>query len=80
MREIEWPACAVHGGHPETSVWDGDEPVDVIDDVVWWRCTNTGYALATVGRLTAKIAKTPAPPCPCALNEPSRVLAVTRWA
>jgi hypothetical protein len=55
--EIEWPVCAVHGGHPE-SIWDGEEPVDVIDDVVWWRCTNTGHALAPVGQLTAKIAKT----------------------
>jgi hypothetical protein len=58
VHEIEWPACAVHGGHPETSVWDGEEPVDVIDDVAWWRCTNTGHALAAVGQLTAKIAKT----------------------
>jgi len=59
VHEIEWPVCAVHGGHPETSVWDGEEPVDLLDEVAWWRCTNTGHALAPVGQLTAKIAKTP---------------------
>lgn len=56
--EVEWPVCAVHGGHPETSVWDGEEPVDLIDEVAWWRCTNTGHPLAPVGQLTAKIART----------------------
>lgn len=56
--EIEWPVCALHGGHPETSIWDGEEPGDLIDDVAWWRCTNTGHTLAPVGQLTAKIAKT----------------------
>jgi hypothetical protein len=55
--EIEWPVCAVHGGHPD-SIWDGEDPVDVIDDVAWWRCTNAAHALAPVGQLTAKIAKT----------------------
>lgn len=40
--EVEWPVCAVHGGHPETSVWDGEEPVDLIDEVAWWRCTKHG--------------------------------------
>jgi hypothetical protein len=55
--EIEWPVCAVHGGHP-ASIWDGDEPLGLIDKVAWWRCTNTGHALAPVGQLTAKIAKT----------------------
>ncbi len=59
MHEIEWPACAVHGGHPETSVWDGEEPVDLIDDVAWWRCTNTGHALAPIGQLSAKLIQTP---------------------
>lgn len=33
VHEIEWPVCAVHGGHPETSIWDGEEPVDLIDEV-----------------------------------------------
>ncbi|HXB49830.1 MAG TPA: hypothetical protein VNW50_18865 [Streptosporangiaceae bacterium] len=56
--EIEWPVCAVHGGHP-VSIWDGEEPVDLIDEVAWWRCTNTGHLLAPVGQLTAEIAKTP---------------------
>ena len=55
--EIEWPVCAVHGGHPG-SIWDGEEPVDLIKKVAWWRCTNTGHLLAPVGQLTAKIAKT----------------------
>jgi hypothetical protein len=56
--EIEWPVCAVHGGHPG-SIWDGEDPVDLIKKVAWWRCTNTGHLLAPVGRLTAEIAKTP---------------------
>jgi hypothetical protein len=55
--EIEWPVCAVHGGHPD-SIWDGEEPVDLISKVAWWQCTNTGHALAPVGQLTAEIAKT----------------------
>jgi hypothetical protein len=59
VREIEWPACAVHGGHPDTSVWAGEEPVDHIDDVAWWQCTNTGHALAPVGQLTAEITRAP---------------------
>jgi hypothetical protein len=59
VHEIEWPACAVHGGHPDTSVWAGEEPVDLIDEVAWWQCTNTGHPLAPVGQLTAKITRTP---------------------
>ena len=55
--EIEWPVCAVHGGHPD-SIWDGEEPVDLINKAAWWQCTNTGHALAPVGQLTAEIAKT----------------------
>lgn len=55
--EIEWPVCAVHGGHPE-SIWDGEEPVDLIKKVAWWRCTNTGHPLAPVGQLTAETART----------------------
>lgn len=27
--EIEWPVCAVDGGHP-ASIWDGEDPVDVL--------------------------------------------------
>jgi hypothetical protein len=54
---IEWPVCAVHGGHPE-SIWDGEEPVDVIKKVAWWRCTNTGHPLVPVGQLTAETART----------------------
>jgi hypothetical protein len=46
VHEIEWPVCAVHSGHPATSVWDGEEPAHFIDKVVWWRCTNTGHARA----------------------------------
>jgi len=56
--EIEWPVCAVHGGHPG-SIWADEEPVGLIKKVAWWRCTNTGHALAPVGQLRAKIAKTP---------------------
>ena len=55
--EIEWPVCAVHGGHPD-SIWDGEEPVDLIDNVAWWQCTKTGHPLAPVGQLSAGIAKT----------------------
>jgi hypothetical protein len=55
--EIEWPVCAVHGGHPG-SIWDGEEPVDLIKKVAWWRCTNTGHPLAPVGQLTAETART----------------------
>lgn len=33
--EIQWPVCALHGGHPD-SIWDGEEPVDLIDKVAWW--------------------------------------------
>lgn len=57
VHEIEWPVCAVHGGHPE-SIWDGEEPVDLIKKVAWWRCTNTGHPLAPVGQLTAETART----------------------
>lgn len=56
--EIEWPVCAVHGGHPG-SIWAGEEPVKLIKKVAWWACTNTGHPLAPVGHLTGKIAKTP---------------------
>jgi hypothetical protein len=55
--EIEWPVCAVHGGHP-ASIWDGEEPVGLIAKTAWWQCTNTGHALAPVGQLTAEIVKT----------------------
>lgn len=56
--EIEWPVCAVHGGHP-TSIWDGEEPVKIVKKVPWWRCTDTGHLLAPVGQLTAEIARRP---------------------
>ena len=55
--EIEWPVCIIHGGHPD-SIWDGEEPVDLIDKTAWWRCTNTGHPLAPVGQLTAETART----------------------
>ncbi len=55
--EIEWPVCIIHGGHP-ASIWDGEDPVDLIDNAAWWRCTNTGHPLAAVGQLTAKTART----------------------
>jgi hypothetical protein len=55
--EIEWPVCAVHGGHPDW-IWDGEDPVDLIKKAAWWRCTNTGHVLAPVGQLTAEVAKT----------------------
>jgi hypothetical protein len=55
--EIEWPVCAIHGGHPG-SIWNGEEPVGLISKVAWWQCTNTGHSLAPVGQLTTKIAKT----------------------
>jgi hypothetical protein len=55
--EIEWPVCAVHGGHPG-HIWHGEDPADLIKGAAWWRCTNTGHPLAPVGQLTAEIAKT----------------------
>lgn len=55
--EIEWPVCAIHGGHPG-SIWDGEDPADLIRKVAWWRCTNAGHPLAPVGQLTAEVAKT----------------------
>ena len=39
--EIEWPACATHGGDPMIPDWDGEERVALIDKVVWWRCSRT---------------------------------------
>jgi hypothetical protein len=58
VHEIEWPACAIHGGHPG-NIWDGEEPVDLMDKVAWWRCTTAGNALAPVGQLTARLAQAP---------------------
>jgi hypothetical protein len=47
VHEIEWPVCAVHGGNPMTSPVDGEEPVALIDSVVWWWwCTRAGHPLA----------------------------------
>jgi hypothetical protein len=57
VEEIEWPVCAVHGGHPG-HIWHGRDPVDLIKKVAWWRCTNTGHRLAPVGQLTAETART----------------------
>jgi len=65
VHEIDWPVCAVHSDDPVTPPLDGEEiagvldnPVALIDDVPWWRCTRAGHALAPVGQLTAKTAKT----------------------
>ncbi len=55
--EVEWPVCAVHGGHPD-AIWHGDDPVRLVRKAAWWRCTNTGHLLAQVGQLTAEVAKT----------------------
>jgi len=55
--EIEWPVCAIHDGHPG-SIWDGEEPADLIKKVAWWRCTKKGHPLAPVGQLTAEVAQT----------------------
>lgn len=58
VHEIEWPVCAVHGSDPMTRDLHGLDPVELIDGVVWWWCTRAGHAVAPVGQLTAKIAKT----------------------
>jgi hypothetical protein len=58
VHEIEWPACAAHDRDPRTSIWQDEDPVAFIDDVTWWWCTCAGHALAPVGQLTAKIART----------------------
>jgi hypothetical protein len=55
--QIEWPVCAIHGGHPG-HIWHGEDPADLIKKVAWWRCTNTGHPLAPVGQLTGEHAKT----------------------
>ena len=52
VRQIEWPVCAVHGGDPMTRDLHGEEPVALIDGVVWWWCTPAGHPLVSVGRLT----------------------------
>ena len=69
--EIEWPVCAAHGDDRMARASDGeepvalpddflfDEPVTLIDGVPWWWCIRAGHALAPVGQLTARIAKTP---------------------
>ena len=58
VHEVEWPVCAVHGSDPVTRYLHGEEPVEFIDGVVWWWCTRAGHAVAPVGQLTAKLAKT----------------------
>jgi hypothetical protein len=55
--EVEWPVCAIHGGHPG-SIWSGEDSVELIQNVAWWRCTNTGHRLTPVGQLTADAART----------------------
>jgi hypothetical protein len=55
--EVEWPVCAIHGGHPD-SIWSGAEPVGLVRKVAWWKCTNTGHLLAPVGQLTGVTART----------------------
>jgi hypothetical protein len=57
VHEIAWPVCAAHGRDRTTSIWD-DEPVALIDEMPWWWCTRAGHALAPVGQLTAKVART----------------------
>ena len=57
VHEFAWPVCAVHGRDSATDIWD-DEPVALIEAAPWWWCTGAGHALAPVGQLTAKIAKT----------------------
>jgi hypothetical protein len=56
--EVEFPVCVAHGGDPMTTDWDGEDRVMLFEDVVWWRCSRAGHALAPVGQLTAKVAKT----------------------
>lgn len=56
--EIEWPACASHGGDPMIPEWDGEDRVELIDEVLWWRCNREGHPLAPVGQLTAELVKT----------------------
>lgn len=58
VHEIEWPVCALHGDDQATRWLDGDESVDDIDGVAWWWCTRAGHAIAPVGQLTDKTAKT----------------------
>jgi hypothetical protein len=58
VHEFEWPICALRGGDPTTRYLHGHESFEFIDGAVWWWCTRAGHAVALVGQLTAKIAKT----------------------
>jgi hypothetical protein len=55
--EVEWPVCTRHGGHPG-AIWSGEDPVKLIKNVAWCRCTNTGHRLAPVGQLAANTVRT----------------------
>jgi hypothetical protein len=59
--EIDWPVCAADGEEPVALSDDFvlDEPVTLIDGVPWWWCIRARHALAPVGQLTARIARTP---------------------
>ena len=59
VREIQWPVCAAHGDIPLPSPLYGEELVEIIGEVVQWWCPRAEHVLASVGQLTASIARTP---------------------
>ena len=58
VHQIQWPVCAAHGGIPLAYPLYGEELVEIIGGVVSWWCARGGHALAPVGQLTARIART----------------------
>jgi hypothetical protein len=58
VHQIQWPVCAAHRGIPLAYPLYGEELVEIIGGVVSSWCARGGHALARVGQLTARIART----------------------
>jgi hypothetical protein len=56
--QIQWPVCAAQGGIPLAYPLYGEELAEIIGGVVSWWCARAGHALAPVGQLTARSART----------------------
>jgi hypothetical protein len=59
VHEIKWPSCPVHDRDPMTSIWEGVDTVDLIEDAAWWQCTRAEHPLAPVGQLTQSETRPP---------------------